>query len=206
MSDAARQVREFWFGRQPSTGAALEQRLRLWFGAAEPALRRAIDAEIARRFSTLVRQAAAGELASWAASPRRRLALILLLDQFPRHIHRGSAEAFATDPQALALSLSGIQSGADAALEPLERLFFYMPLQHAEMREVQEESVAAYRRLLQESPQALTAALTAALRAAEQHRALIERFGRFPQRNAVLGRTSSPQEESFLAAAGERFS
>jgi uncharacterized protein (DUF924 family) len=156
-------------------------------------------------FVSRVEAALAGELASWADGPRRRLSLIILLDQFPRNIYRGSARAFEGDEQALGLALSGMQSGADAALDPVERIFFYMPLQHAETREVQDESVAAYRRLLTEAPQALRAFFEGALRSAENHRALIEQFGRFPHRNESLGRTSTPQEFEWLRQGGSTF-
>jgi uncharacterized protein (DUF924 family) len=157
------------------------------------------------RFGALVERAARGELASWADGPRRRLSLILLLDQFPRNMFRGTARAFATDAQALALTLSGMQSAADAALEVVERIFFYMPLQHAESREVQEESVAAYRRLLAEAPPELHEHFASTLRSAENHRGIIERFGRFPYRNQVLGRSSTPEERDWLSAGGSRF-
>ena len=124
-----------------------------------------------------------GELASWADSPRRCLSLLILLDQFPRNIYRGTARAFAGDDQAVAITLSGMESAADGALDIVERIFFYMPLQHCEVREVQEESVAAYRRLLTEAPQEMRGAFDDALKAAEEHRSIIERFGRFPHRN-----------------------
>jgi uncharacterized protein (DUF924 family) len=133
------------------------------------------------------------------------LSLILLLDQFPRNIFRGTARAFAYDSRALALTLSGMQSGADAALDAAERIFFYMPLQHAESREVQDESVAACRRLLAEAPAELRPSFAAVLEYAEHHRSVIERFGRFPHRNRVLGRESTPAEEAWLSVSGERF-
>jgi uncharacterized protein (DUF924 family) len=157
------------------------------------------------RFGGLVERAARGKLAGWADGPRRRLSLILLLDQFPRNMFRGTARAFATDPQALALTLSGMQSAADAALEIVERIFFYMPLQHAESREVQEESVAAYRRLLSEASPELHEHFASALRSAENHRSIIERFGRFPYRNRALGRSSTPQERDWLNEGGSSF-
>src|SRR6185437_16184724 len=150
-ADPASELRRFWFGSQPLNAARLDERLRFWFGGDQPEeTRRQRDEELRARFEPLVLEAAQGRLASWAASPRRRLALILLLDQLPRNLYRATPRAFATDGEALALALSGIQSGADAALGPAERLFFYMPLQHAESAEVQEESIAAYRRLLAE--------------------------------------------------------
>ena len=133
------------------------------------------------------------------------MALALALDQFPRNMFRGSARAFAYDDKALALALSGMQSAADAALDPVERMFFYMPLQHTESREVQDESVAAYRRLLAEAPQDLRGPFAGASRSAENHRTIIERFGRFPHRNRVLGRENTPAEDEWLRNGGEKF-
>jgi uncharacterized protein (DUF924 family) len=199
--DEAREVREYWFGAQPLTPQALERRMEFWFGAQSEGH----DAEIRTRFGALLERAAAGKLAGWADGPRRRLSLILLLDQFPRNMFRGTARAFDYDSQALALSLSGLQSAADGALDFAERLFFYMPLQHAESEDAQDESVAAFRRLLGEVPPELNEIFADALRYAEDHRSVIERFGRFPHRNAVLGRASTPKETEWLAAGGTSF-
>jgi len=203
--DEARSVREFWFGRQPLSAASARQRLRFWFGDGSSPVRQRRDAEIRRRFGPLHERAAAGQLAPWADGPRRRSSLIILLDQFSRHMFRGTARAFATDDQALALTLSGMQSAADAALGEVERMFFYMPLQHAEAREVQEESVAAYRRLLHEAPQELRELFASALRSAQNHRAIIEQFGRFPYRNEALGRESTAPERQWLQSGGESY-
>lgn len=201
MTDEARALREFWFGALPLTAAALSERMAFWFGAAgEP-----LDEEIRVRFGGLIERAAAGELASWADGPRRRLSLILLLDQFPRNIYRGTARAFAGDERALALTLSGMQSAADAALDPVERLFFYMPLQHAESLEAQDEALAAYRRLLGEVAAQLRESFAGALHAAEEHRSIIERFGRFPHRNQALGRDSTRAEEEWLRESHSHF-
>jgi uncharacterized protein (DUF924 family) len=203
--DEARSVRDFWFGRQPLSATSLNQRLRFWYGGGNSPARQRRDAQIAARFGPLFERAAAGQLAAWANGPRRRLSLIILLDQFPRNMFRGTARAFATDPQALALTLSGMQSAADAALTEVERLFFYMPLQHAEVRAVQDESVAAYRRLLTDAPQALREPFAAALRSAENHCAIIEQFGRFPHRNRALGRESTATELKWLEIGGGSF-
>ena len=192
--DEARVVREYWFGAQPLSAEALERRYEFWFGAEAESH----DAEIRERFGALQARAAAGELSAWGDGPRRRLSLIILLDQFPRHLFRGSARAFEYDAQALTLALTGMQSGADGALDFVERLFFYMPLEHAENRDAQDESVAAFRRLLAEVPSGLNAVFERTLRSAEKHRAIIERFGRFPHRNAVLGRPSTPEEAQWL--------
>lgn len=199
--DDPRAVLDWWFGRGGRADPALEARMRFWFGGDTQEQQLQRDAEIRARFGELMARAERGELDAWADGPRRRLALILLLDQFPRNVYRGTARAFATDDRALALALSGMQAGADAALSPAERMFFYMPLQHAESPEVQEESVAAFRRLLAEAPQESSAVFEASLKYAELHRDIVRRFGRFPYRNRVLGRATTPEELAWLRDA-----
>ena len=201
--DEALDVRRFWFGRLPLKADGVSERLALWYGSG--AAEQRADELLLTRFGELIERAAAGRLAAWADSPRRRLSLILLLDQFPRHVHRGTERAFATDREALALTLSGMQSAADAALTPVERIFFYMPLQHAELRDAQEESLAAYRRLLNEAPEELKAMFASALESAELHRSIVLRFGRFPPRNRVLGRANTAEEEAYLRQGGSAF-
>lgn len=201
MQRRAHELLEYWFGQRPYTFPQVQQRARLWFGdPAHPELQPQTDEAITERFGPLAADAAAGRLVAWESSPRRRLALILLLDQMPRNIHRGKAEAFAQDRAALSLTVSGMQLGAEAALDPLERVFFYMPLQHAESQEIQEESVAAFQRLAAEAPDELAPFFAAVLRHAQEHRAWIERFGRFPLRNAALGRSSTREEQQWLAS------
>jgi uncharacterized protein (DUF924 family) len=202
--DEALEVRRFWFGRLPLKAQDVKPRLALWFGGGAEEQRRN-DELVRSRFGALIDRAAAGELAPWADSPRRRLSLILLLDQLPRHAFRGTERAFAADRDALALALSGMQCAADAALTPVERIFFYMPLQHAELSDAQEESVSAYRRLLPEAPADLKELFASSLASAEHHLGIIARFGRFPHRNRALGRASTPEEERYLGAATERF-
>jgi uncharacterized protein (DUF924 family) len=198
--DDARTVRDFWFGKLPLSPEQLNRRMQLWFGgdSVSPEQRQHMDDAIRDRYEPLIQDAAAGRLDSWADGPRRRLSLILLLDQFPRNIYRGTARAFSYDEQALGLAISGMQSGADAALNTVERMFFYMPLQHSEVREVQDESVAAYRRLVMEAPDPLKDIFAGTLEYAERHRKLIERFGRFPHRNEILGRASTKEEAAYL--------
>ena len=196
----------FWFGLRPYTTERVQQHSRLWFGAPDaPELTPQTDELIRERYADLTLAAERGELSAWESSPRRRLALILLLDQFSRNIYRGSARAFAQDLQALSLTVSGMQIGADAALDPVERLFFYMPLMHAENLDVQEESVAAFRRLLEEAPAELRRTFEGNLRSAVLHRDIITRFGRFPRRNRALGRESTPEEVEWLATEGDEF-
>ncbi|HEY4872996.1 MAG TPA: DUF924 family protein [Steroidobacteraceae bacterium] len=200
--DDARRVRDFWFGKLPLDREALDERMTVWFAGEESGpLAQQQDAAIRSEFGARVEAALRGELASWADGPRRRLSLIILLDQFPRNVYRGRVRAYAGDEQALALALSGMQSGADAALDPVERIFFYMPLQHSESPDVQEESVAAYRRLRGEAPQVLREPFEAILKYAELHASIVRRFGRFPHRNRVLRRAATTEEADYLRSA-----
>ena len=149
----AQEVLDFWFGPDPLSPPHFADRLHLWFGGDDPPdLIAERDALVTSRFRPLMDEAAAGGLDHWAGSPRRLLALVLLLDQFPRHVYRGRARAYAQDPRALAFTLHALTTGADATLTLAERLFLYLPLQHAESASIQEESIAAYRRLLADSP------------------------------------------------------
>jgi len=202
---SANEVLEFWFGQGPWDAARLAERSTFWFGGDDPAAVAARDAQIRGELEPLLELAARGEFASWAASPRRRLALIVLFDQVPRNAYRGTAAAFAFDREALALTVEGLQLAADAALDPLERLFFYLPLEHAESLEAQETAVAAMERLTSESPPELREFIEYSAGFARQHRDIVARFGRFPHRNAVLGRASTAAETEWLATEGERF-
>src|ERR1700728_415228 len=203
---SAQDVLFFWFGPRPYTAARIHQHARLWFGEPDaPEITPQTDDLIRERYANLTLAAERGELSAWESSPRRRLALILLLDQFPRNIYRGTARAFAQDLQALSLAVSGMQFGADATLDPVERLFFYMPLMHAESPDVQDESAAAFRRLLDEAAAELHRIFESNLQYAVAHRDIITRFGRFPHRNLALGRDSTPEEVEWLATAGKDF-
>jgi uncharacterized protein (DUF924 family) len=204
--ERANDVLEFWFGRGPWDVDRLQERTRFWFGADDtPAGIAERDELIRSTLEPLLERAARGELASWAASPKRRLALILLYDQVPRNAYRGTAAAFAFDREALALSVEGMQLAADAALEPIERMFFYMPLEHAESLEAQETAVAAFQRLVAEAPEELRGYCEYCLDFARQHREIVAKFGRFPHRNRVLERESTEAEREWLEANHERF-
>jgi uncharacterized protein (DUF924 family) len=197
-------VLNFWFGARPYTSAQVQQHSRLWFGeASAPELTPQADELVRERFNELTRFAASGQLQAWASGPRRRLALILLLDQFPRHIYRGTAQAFAQDQAALELALHGMQVGGDSTLDPIERIFFYMPLMHAESLDIQDEGVAAFTRLRDEAPAALHALFDDNLRVAKAYRDLIARFERFPHRNQALGRVSTADEQAWLDAQAD---
>jgi uncharacterized protein (DUF924 family) len=202
--ESANDVLDYWFGTGAFDAARLEERSRFWFGGDSQAAVAERDAQIRARLEPLLERAARGELAHWAASPRRRLALVILFDQVPRNAYRGTAAAFAFDREALTLTVEGMQLAADAALDPLERMFFYLPLEHAESMEAQEAAVTAFDRLVREAPEALRGFCEYAAAFARQHRDIIAKFGRFPHRNAVLGRESTPAEQEWLAHA-DRF-
>ena len=197
---SANDVLEYWFGSGPMTAARLAERNRFWFGGDGPEAAAARDAEIKLLLEPLLERAARGEFASWAGSPKRRLALILLFDQVPRNAYRGTAASFAFDREALALSVEGIQLAADAALEPWERLFFYLPLEHAESVEAQDAALASFTRLAAEAPEEYRGFCEALVPFAHKHRDLILKFGRFPHRNKVLGRPDTAEEAAWLAA------
>jgi uncharacterized protein (DUF924 family) len=157
-----------------------------WFKASSR-----LDEDIRARFSAWVDAALGGKLDAWAAAPRGRLALILVLDQFTRNIHRGQAAAFAGDARAQALVLEGLAQGVDKDLDLAERHFFYMPLMHAEDRALQALSLENFATIEREA--------RSIMKYAQDHAALIERFGRFPARNAALGRVSTAEEETSLS-------
>jgi len=200
----AGEVLDFWFGIGPLTPERLAERSTFWFGGDDALEVAARDAEIRASLEPLLELASRGEFASWAASPKRRLALILLFDQVPRNAYRGTAAAFAFDREALMLTVEGLQLAADAALEPIERMFFYLPLEHAESMEAQDVAVEALERLARESPADLRDYLAYCATFAHKHREVIAKFGRFPHRNAVLNRESTAAEIEWLAQ-GDRF-
>ncbi len=184
MESEYRPVIDFWFR---------ELTPRDWFMDGGPVL----DERVRTRFGALVDAARRGDLDHWAATARGRLALIILLDQFPRHVFRNTRDAYASDSKALALTREGIEAGMDEELALAERQFFYLPLMHAEDREVQALSVERFT--------ALRDAAEAVLGFALDHRDTVARFGRFPHRNKVLSRASSPEEEAFLASDENQF-
>lgn len=201
MLRTAEDVRVFWFAGPPASEADVKASMRRWYGGGP-----ALDAYIEAQFGATMAGAATAELADWAANPRDRLGLILLLDQFPRSVYRGRADAFAQDPLALNLTMTGSAAGFDRRLEPLERLFFYMPLQHAESLEVQQQSVAAFEALaVSPTKPFLRNALVGSADYARQHRDIIAEFGRFPHRNVVLGRHNTPEETRYLERGGPTF-
>jgi uncharacterized protein (DUF924 family) len=193
-------VLAFWFREQELSAPQIDRRMDIWFG--EDA---AFDHEIRHEFADDVEQASEGRLDHWAEEPRGRLALIILLDQFRRNIHRNTAKAFELDRAALKLCVEGAMQKKDRGLTPIQRAFFYMPLQHAESRKVQAKSVELFARLAEAvSPTYQETFLTMA-QFAELHHDIVDRFGRFPHRNKVLGRANTPEEDEFLAGDAPDF-
>jgi uncharacterized protein (DUF924 family) len=191
-------VLDYWFGQGPMDAARLKERNTFWFGGDGPHAGAARDADIKAKLEPMLERAAQGEFAHWAGSPKRRLALILLFDQVPRNAYRGTAAAFAFDREALGLSVEGLQLAADAALDPWERLFFYLPLEHAESIDAQDAAVAAFTRNAAEAPPEMREWCEGLIFYANKHRDLIRLFGRFPHRNQVLGREDTPEEKAWL--------
>ena len=199
MDAGAQEVLEYWFA---GDGAARGAR---WYGK-DPAL----DADIRSRFGERIEQASRGVLDTWRSSARGTLALLIVLDQLRRNAFRGTPDAFAEDPRALSLCDKLMAGGRDRELSFTERFVAYHPLIHAESAAAQRRGVEAYRELLDEATAAGVTGqelggLRSALEFAERHAAIIERFGRFPHRNAVLGRASTPEEEVFLQEPGSSF-
>jgi uncharacterized protein (DUF924 family) len=185
-------VLAFWFGEP---GSAVHGTARkMWF-VKDPVF----DDTLRARFGALVEEALAGGLQDWPATDRGALALLLVCDQFPRNLFRGEARAFALDARALALARERVACGADARLAPVERMFVYLPFEHAESMADQHESVRLMSGL-DAHPE--TADLS---EWARRHLAVVERFGRFPHRNAALGRASTAQEAAFLTEPGSSF-
>ena len=201
MTTSAEEILEFWFGEPAVDSAAVAVLMKRWFSSD-----RGLDALIRDRFAPAMTAAAASLLHSWQGRPRGRLALILLLDQFPRNVYRGTAAAFAQDAKALDLTTGGIAAALDRDLRPLERLFFYMPMQHAESISVQDRSVELFDELARGAEtDFLAKALASSADHARQHRDIIAEFGRFPHRNALLGRSSSEAEVRYLERGGATF-
>ena len=173
--------------------------LTFWFTELTPqqhfAKDAALDDRIRQRFAATLEAAARCELFEWRATPEGRVAEILVLDQFSRNIYRDTPQAFAQDPLALALAQELVANGLDASLAPTQRTFAYMPYMHSESRAIHAQSIALFTQL------GIERQLDFALR----HQAIVERFGRYPHRNAVLGRSSSADEVAFLGQPGSSF-
>jgi uncharacterized protein (DUF924 family) len=193
-------ILDFWFGSDADDAAVAKKQSELWWSR-----NKATDDEIRRRFEIYVILAVSEQLKDWLMTPRGRLALIILADQFPRNIYRDTAQAFSCDEQALTWCIEGLEQKVDRELRPIERVFFYLPLEHAEHLVHQDLSVKCFSELAADVPAEQKSVFEDYLNYAIRHRQIIERFGRFPHRNKVLGRESTPEELAFLSEPGSSF-
>ncbi len=197
---SAETILDFWFGSDEDELAVIRAQGPIWFASSPD-----FDADVQTRFGADVERAAQRQLEDWFASARGRLAVIILLDQFTRNIYRGTAQAFASDALALEYCRAGIAQGQDRELRRVERPFLYMPLMHSETMAAQDEAVGLFERLIETAEGELKKYFENNLKFAHMHRGLIERFGRFPHRNELLGRENTPAEAEYLAGDAETF-
>ncbi len=193
MNNRAEEINKFWFGKVEETIIPSEHRARIWFGEDQET-----DVEIKNLFSNDLERAIKGEYDDWQENPRGQLALILLLDQFSRHIYRDTPQAFTQDAKALSICMQGVSIEADHALSLIERVFYYFPLLHSENIHHQEQSMHAYQVLTELAFSETRVIYDSFLRFANHHYGVIQRFGRFPQRNRVLKRESTAEETIYL--------
>ncbi len=189
-------IHDYWFGEDPNDLAVITRQKSLWFGKDEQ-----VDRYLKDQFEPMIEVVERSK----GLSVQQSLAQIILLDQFTRNIYRGQAEVFAFDSIALQMVLEGLALGDDRQLRPVERVFYYLPLEHSEDLENQNHSVELYQALTDEVPDEWQPAFDRFLDYAIRHQVIIARFGRFPHRNAVLGRISTAEESEFLKQPGSSF-
>jgi len=194
------EILAFWFKEHELSAPQIDHRMDIWFGEDE-----VFDHECKKMFSGDVDKASEGQLNHWASEPLGRLALILLLDQFRRNIYRGTANAFAMDKAALKLCIEGALEKMDKGLKPIQRAFFYMPLQHTESLKVQTKSVQIFGRLSEAVSATYRETFETIAQFAELHHDIVEQFGRFPHRNSLLNRENTPEEDEYLAGDSPDF-
>lgn len=200
MTETSESILAFWFGHHDDDAATAKAQAKLWWSKDEKT-----DQEIHRRFESSTEAMGRGELDDWAATPHGLLAMVLLVDQFPRNMYRSLPESFAFDTLALRWSLHALERGMDNHLRPIERVFLYLPLEHAESRAEQDRSVFLFEQLARDVPAEQKEVFAGFLDYAIRHREVIARFGRFPHRNKILGRESTPEEIEFLQQPGSSF-
>lgn len=198
--DREAEVHDFWFADALDSVEASQARGGVWFGSDA-----SFDDEIRKRFESLPEQALAGELDRWLLEPKNALSLVVVLDQFPRNLHRGSKRSFEFDRAAYVAASLVIGRGFDEILDPLEAVFLYLPFEHSEEIRDQQACVELFRGLEDRASEAHGEMFENFTAYAIRHCEVIERFGRFPHRNEILGRESSEEEIHYLASGGERF-
>lgn len=200
MTETSESILAFWFGTGKDDAAVAKAQEKLWWAKDEHT-----DQEIHRRFESSTEALGRGEIDDWAATPRGLLAMVLLADQFPRNMYRGLPESFAFDPLALRWSMHALERGMDGSLRPIERVFLYLPFEHSESLADQQRAVFLFEQLLKDVPEEQRDIFAGFVDFAIRHRDVIERFGRFPHRNRILGRESTAEETAFLKQPGSSF-
>lgn len=190
---SARDINDYWVGDSASSPAAFSKQTRLWYRA-NPG----IDAHIRQTFGHALADAECGRLASWQANPHGSLALVILLDQFTRNLNRGTSQAWRNDPAALEVAMHAVAHHQAPALSIPGRIMLYHPLRHAESPDAQQQAIELFQQLHDDAEALWKETLLRMVHAAENHARIIHSFGRFPHRNALLGRTSTPAEIDFL--------
>ena len=193
-------ILHYWFGNSADDAEVVREKTVLWWKKNPE-----VDEEIRRRFEAMLESEIKGELASWGNSPRGQLARMLLLDQFPRNMYRGTARAFACDEQARRLARQAMDQGVDRKLRPVERVFIYLPFEHSEDVQDQATGVQLFEALLEEVPATVKQRFQNFLDFAKKHKEIVDHFKRFPHRNTLLGRDSTPEELEFLKRPGSSF-
>ncbi len=192
-------ILSYWFA-DIGDGFDIGEQHKLWYTGGP-----AVDQAIERQFGPWVERALSGELFGWLATPSGTAALVILLDQFTRNIFRGDAKAFSGDAQARDIVKQALAEGLDKSLTPIQRSFFYLPLEHSESLADQQACIAQFEQLLAEVPDEGRTSIQSSLDFAIKHRDIIAQFGRFPHRNEALGRDSTSEELAYLGAGGARF-
>lgn len=194
-SDIAANVLNFWFDDPTVAGSEYGQQRRVWFRKNPE-----FDQQVREQFLKTYEQARQGDYDDWVKTPKGALALTLLFDQFPRNMFRGTPRSFEADSEARSVAQAVISQGGDRTLLPVERMFLYLPFEHSENLAHQNQAVVLFEALVQAAPE-----LQSTVKYTYRHRDVIARFGRFPHRNAILGRTNTPAEVEFLKQPGSRF-
>lgn len=193
--DKIGEILDFWFDNVEMTEESLFTRIEFWFKGGEE-----VDKLIRDRFEDEIHNAASGLYKDWESTPEGMLALIILLDQFPRNIYRDTPESYEFDLLALDICLKGLEKKMDRRLNLIERTFFYLPLEHSESLDLQKRSVREFKNLLDEAPAEIKKPFEVFYDFAVRHLKVIEKFGRFAHRNDILARQSTPEELTFLSS------
>lgn len=191
------EVLDYWLGDAALSPTHANEQKKLWYRSSE-----AIDKEIRDKFADLHQQAAAGELGDWQQEARSCLALVIILDQFSRHLYRGEANAFAYDDKALSIAR---ECPEPESLPWIGQAFLYHPFEHSEQLAAQSESVERFRRLMQSAAPEWQPMMENFYQHAQEHHDIVLKFGRFPHRNSILGRDNTPLEETYLSRGGKTF-